>query len=305
MGLVDYDSSDDSIPSVPTSTSSHSPNLFKPETETATAKSSVTRHPSRKRPLPSLPTTYTSGLNPSDDPTLHQGRKRTRPFVEGEYSCHIYVSLSIPTSLRSTLNEILITLKRLLPTKDIHPTHDLKDLHISLSHPLGLRRSQIPTFLSGLSKAVKDVKKTILPMIRSTSNISSSHETSEMGGDEKMTLRLSLAGNIKVYLNGKKRGGQGDGGRAFFALRLGAGDPESSRDGPSMMSPDSDTCLRWSVHAVHAVAPVEDRTSMKQSCFHDTDDIMLLRQVFDTIVEIIERVNEALTISSATSCQKL
>ncbi|RXK41326.1 hypothetical protein M231_01476 [Tremella mesenterica] len=119
-----------------------------------------------------------------------------------------------------------MTLKRLLPTKDIYEMHDLENLHISLSHPLGLRRSQIATFLSELSKAVKDVKKTIQPMTRSTSNISSSHETSEMGGDEKVKLRLSLAGNIKVYYNGKKTGGQGDGGRTFFALRLGAGDPE-------------------------------------------------------------------------------
>ena len=46
----------------------------------------------RRKPLPSLPGTYQTGINPRDDPAQHQGRKRTRPYVEGDYIAHVSVS---------------------------------------------------------------------------------------------------------------------------------------------------------------------------------------------------------------------
>lgn len=36
-------------------------------------------------------------------------------------------------------------------------------------------------------------------------------------------FRLSFAGRVSGYVNGKKYGGEGEGGRAFLAVRLAAG----------------------------------------------------------------------------------
>lgn len=76
----------------------------------------------------------------------------------------------------------------------------LPTLHISLTHPLPLRRSQINDLQSDLQNKLRD--------------------------QGLRAFRLSLAAKIRMYYNGRRYGGEGVGGRAFLALRVGAGSTE-------------------------------------------------------------------------------
>lgn len=42
-----------------------------------------------KRTLPRLPSSF--GASPQDDPRAHQGRVRSRPWVQGEWAVHVYL----------------------------------------------------------------------------------------------------------------------------------------------------------------------------------------------------------------------
>ena len=79
-----------------------------------------------------------------------------------------------------------------------------RDLHVSLTHPFPLRRSQIESFAADLTQR----------LLSSSSRISNG------------PFQLSFAGGLKMYYNGVKTGGQGTGGRAFLAFQVGAGHPE-------------------------------------------------------------------------------
>ncbi|WVQ78733.1 hypothetical protein IAT38_000820 [Cryptococcus sp. DSM 104549] len=176
MALVDYDSS--------SSTSEG-----EEEKQVAERTRAMTPPPAkRQKRLPSLPSSYETA--PKDDPTLHQGRTRTRRYVDGEYNTHVYLSLPIPSPLLAELNALLAALP---PSSN--PVHSLipNGLHISLTRPIPLRRDQITAFRSALSKQLGNVKG----------------------------FRLSLAGGLKTYHNEGEGGGHG--GRAFLALRVGAG----------------------------------------------------------------------------------
>jgi hypothetical protein len=126
-----------SQPQRSTSSMGNAPSLTAAEIRTGTGRSR-SRSRSRRRTLPSLPRAFTPGeyvddefKHPArgesqtpqdrestwtqrigsgdadvydrpghqDDPTKHQGRTRSRPFVEGEYNAHLYItreSLSPP-----------------------------------------------------------------------------------------------------------------------------------------------------------------------------------------------------------------
>lgn len=105
--------------------------------------------------------------------------------------------------------------RQLCPDTTIHSflatgTNGHGRLHISLNHPFPLRRSQIDAFRAELSQRVSTSKAT---------------RGSGSGG-----FTVSLAGGVKVYQNGRRYGGEGAGGRAFMALRVGAGAKEVSGD---------------------------------------------------------------------------
>ncbi|TYJ59182.1 hypothetical protein B9479_000171 [Cryptococcus floricola] len=172
MALVDYSSESDSD-------SRKRPSLTPPPP------------PKRAKKLPSLPATFDTA--PKDDPSLHQGRTRSRPFVDGEYNTHVYLSLAIPPLLLSTLKELLSSFPS--TTNPLHPL--LPDLHISLTRPLPLRRHQTKSFTDDLkAKFAKEVP----------------------------AFRLSLAGRVKEYFSEiHVENGQG---RGFLALRVGAGAAE-------------------------------------------------------------------------------
>ncbi|WWC68721.1 uncharacterized protein I206_102655 [Kwoniella pini CBS 10737] len=145
----------------------------------------------KQKTLPSLPETFATGSK--DDPSLHQGRKRTRPYVDGEYNAHVYLSLSIPSSLRKVLEEILTSLQDQIPNHEIYSL--VSSLHISLTNSLPLRRHQIIPFRNELTNRLKSIGK----------------------------FKLSFTSEIKVYYNRLTSGEEYSGGRAFLALRVGAG----------------------------------------------------------------------------------
>ncbi|ORY27444.1 hypothetical protein BCR39DRAFT_538049 [Naematelia encephala] len=163
--------------------------------------------------LPSLPGDFVPG--PNDDPSLHQGRKRTRPFVEGEYSAHIYLKVAPPKALRRTIADLIKHIQALLspefklnsllsaPPKGQPATAAPidHDLHVSLTHPLPLVRTRINELRGEVENRLKATQSA-------------------------KPFRLSFVGDVKCYYNGRRYGGEGEGGRAFMALRVGSGAPE-------------------------------------------------------------------------------
>jgi hypothetical protein len=124
-----------------------------------------------------------------------------------------------PKSLRTVISDLVAHAQTQLPKHVIHslletptPSQQAGELHISITHPLPLRRSQVDPLRIELITALK-----IWARMRRVGS-----------------MRCSLAGCPSVYYNGKATGGEGKGGRAFLALRVGAGATEVS---PLMYSP--------------------------------------------------------------------
>ncbi|KAF9534525.1 hypothetical protein CPB83DRAFT_844374 [Crepidotus variabilis] len=143
--LVEYASSDDekdSKPQLPAETSLQNPVMAK------------------KRKLPPVSSSLVLP-GPVDDPSLHQGRIRTTPHVDGQFAAHVYVSvgLSRRSHLYKTVQDILCDAKRNVPTlyEIVSTSADTQraDLHISLSRPIFLRAHQ----REDLKRAVKNIVK--------------------------------------------------------------------------------------------------------------------------------------------------
>ncbi|KAI2614848.1 hypothetical protein GGR54DRAFT_650835 [Hypoxylon sp. NC1633] len=159
MALVDYSSSD-SEPAAeePTSVSakrrkiSHGTN--KPLNETAAA-------------LPPLPAAFhdlyasTVRVSTTDDPALHQGRKRVNPHKAGNWPSHLYIEWH-PTppqlhQLTSLLSALTLALSPLSVTLHSFLTSDLgapQPLHVSLSRPIVLSTAQKDGFLEQLTSRI-------------------------------------------------------------------------------------------------------------------------------------------------------
>jgi hypothetical protein len=151
MGLVDYSSSD--------SEPSASPPAKKRRTS---PESSFPQPQSTPTDLPPLPSTFhdlyahTVRQSPSDDPSLHQGRRRVIPHVPGNWPSHIYVEW-IPTAPQhALLSSFLSRLQAaLLPDVQLNGflTSDLGaplPLHVSLSRPFVLGTAEKDAFLEKL-----------------------------------------------------------------------------------------------------------------------------------------------------------
>ncbi|KAH8813168.1 hypothetical protein F5884DRAFT_787621 [Xylogone sp. PMI_703] len=125
--------------------------------------------------LPPLPPRFrdlyatATKLSAGDDPSLHGGRKRTIPHIQGNWPTHLYIEWFPSSAEYSLLNGLISALQAAipaLPLKDdtvstaIHSflTSDLGaplPLHISLSRSLGLLTEQKDAFLSSLQNAIK------------------------------------------------------------------------------------------------------------------------------------------------------
>lgn len=119
--------------------------------------------------------------------------------------------MKAPKSLRTALTDLIARAQEDVPRHTIYnlletptPSQKAGELHISITHPLPLRRSQVDPLRIELTTALKSWAR--------TSRLES--------------ITCSLSATPTVYYNGKVTGGEGSGGRAFLALRVGAGATE-------------------------------------------------------------------------------
>ncbi|KAI1288920.1 U6 snRNA phosphodiesterase Usb1 [Xylaria venustula] len=157
MGLVDYSDSDESEDTI------------KPPTKKQKTSSS-----NQTIPLPPLPSAFhdlyasTVRVSASDDPTLHQGRKRVNPHKVGHWPSHLYIEWHPTSEERNVLTTLLSNLQANLtssPSFSSPPipitsflTSDLgapQPLHISLSRPIVLSTAQKDTFLTSLESSIR------------------------------------------------------------------------------------------------------------------------------------------------------
>ncbi|KAI0452366.1 U6 snRNA phosphodiesterase Usb1 [Xylaria acuta] len=164
MGLVDYSSD-----------SSESDETARPQTKRQKTSDNQTINSSAaKSELPPLPSAFydlyasTVRVSASDDPALHQGRKRVNPHKVGNWPSHLYIEWHPTPTERTILAKLLSNLQSSLtssPSSSTNPititsflTSDLgapQPLHISLSRPIVLSTSQKETFLSGLESSIR------------------------------------------------------------------------------------------------------------------------------------------------------
>ncbi|KAI1406907.1 hypothetical protein F5Y13DRAFT_176094 [Hypoxylon sp. FL1857] len=155
MALVDYSSDSESAVE---------------ETPSTSAKRRKTSHDklSDESALPPLPAAFhdlyasTVRVSTSDDPTLHQGRKRVNPHKAGNWPSHLYVEWHPTSSQRTILAALLSALQPALSPLSVDLTSFLvsdlgapQPLHISLSRPIVLGTAQKDLFLEELVSRIK------------------------------------------------------------------------------------------------------------------------------------------------------
>ncbi|KAI1193249.1 U6 snRNA phosphodiesterase Usb1 [Nemania serpens] len=170
MGLVDY-SSDSSVLEEDDGPRAKRQKTSDKQTSTKPAASHST---TTKSELPPLPSAFhdlyasTVRVSASDDPSLHQGRKRVNPHKVGNWPSHLYIEWHPTPTEQKTLTALLSTLQSTLASQASSPssppaitsflTSDLgapQPLHISLSRPIVLGTPQKDEFLSGLRAGVR------------------------------------------------------------------------------------------------------------------------------------------------------
>ena len=125
--------------------------------------------PSKKRKLPALPT-YLAPTVPLDDPSKHQGRKRSTPHVDGQWAAYVYVPLALRGALRRVVAHALDIARGEVTGGSVRvlgggeaasgtgtdaSTEYLRELHVSLTRPFFLRASQ----REEMKRAVRDAAK--------------------------------------------------------------------------------------------------------------------------------------------------
>ncbi|KAI9648391.1 poly(U)-specific 3'-to-5' RNA exonuclease [Ciborinia camelliae] len=172
MALVDYTSSDEEDPEeLRDNLNQENERGEKNATTGAGTGTSNPNHLKRKRDisssseLPPLPSKfhdlYASTVRNStrDDTSLHGGRKRVTPHIEGNWPTHIYIEW-YPSITESNLLSILISKIVSLKRFDIQTflTSDLGvalPLHVSLSRAIGFSKDVKDTFLTSFEQAIK------------------------------------------------------------------------------------------------------------------------------------------------------
>ncbi|KAI0804390.1 U6 snRNA phosphodiesterase Usb1 [Xylaria sp. FL0064] len=171
MGLVDYSDSDESE------------EASGPPTKKQKKISNAPINAAAKDALPPLPSAFhdlyasTVRVSASDDPTLHQGRRRVNPHKVGHWPSHLYIEWHPTPAEQTTLISLLTNIEsNLISSSFSHsslissstPSHPLsitsfltsdlgapQPLHISLSRPIVLSTSQKDAFLSDLESSIR------------------------------------------------------------------------------------------------------------------------------------------------------
>lgn len=164
MGLVDYSSSDSDTPH----RDEQLPAAKKRKTSAAAAAAAppnndLTLPPSTLPPLPpSFHNLYATTVRPftADLPSLHQGRKRAIPHVDGHWPSHIYIEWHPAPAHHAALAGLIAALAHALApllTLTSFLTSDLGaplPLHVSLSRPFVLRTDQKASFRTALTRRI-------------------------------------------------------------------------------------------------------------------------------------------------------
>lgn len=169
MGLVDYSSSEsDSSPQRPSK-------KLKSSTPPSSSHSQpqLTSRPSST--LPPLPSTFhdlyasTVRQSTTDDPTLHQGRRRQIPHVPGNWPSHLYIEWRPSSAQHSLLTSFLAELQsKVSQGVELNGflTSDLGTplpLHVSLSRPFVLSTGEKDAFLENVTDKIN---RTRIPPFR-------------------------------------------------------------------------------------------------------------------------------------------
>ncbi|CAF9910366.1 poly(U)-specific 3'-to-5' RNA exonuclease [Imshaugia aleurites] len=167
MALVEYSDSESS------SSDSHRPEQS--HSESQKSQGIKRKHSSTSEStLPPLPDTFhdlyasTARVSNQDDPTLHGGRQRVTPHVEGNWPTHVYVEWFPSTEHSNRLSDLLTDFNNVqtLPEHQVHSLlrSDLGaelPLHISLSRPVVLLAHQRQPFIDAMTRAIS--KTTLSP----------------------------------------------------------------------------------------------------------------------------------------------
>ncbi|KAJ7242870.1 U6 snRNA phosphodiesterase Usb1 [Mycena haematopus] len=147
------------------------------------SESDSAARPPKKRKLPAL-SAILAGPEHVDIPSLHQGRQRTTPHVDGQYAAHVYVSVPLDrgSTLFKLLCQILESAKKMTPSLHDFWSSAQPELHISLSRPVYLRAHQKEL----MKHAVKLIAEKSLPFTASFARIS------EFVNDEGTRIFLAL-----------------------------------------------------------------------------------------------------------------
>ncbi|KAI1459497.1 U6 snRNA phosphodiesterase Usb1 [Annulohypoxylon moriforme] len=158
MALVDYSSSD----SESADEEAESVSAAAKKHKTSHAETPVDNE-SKSTALPPLPAAFhdlyasTVRVSTTDDPTLHQGRKRVNPHKPGNWPSHLYIEWHPTSPQLHTLSSFLADLQPALSPLSVDLksflTSDLgtpQPLHISLSRPIVLSTGQKDGFLETL-----------------------------------------------------------------------------------------------------------------------------------------------------------
>ncbi|CAG8037323.1 unnamed protein product [Penicillium olsonii] len=139
------------------------------ESETPPRPVKKSCHSSSQSALPPLPAAFhdlyasTTRVSVQDDPSLHGGRKRVIPHVEGNWPTHLYLEWY---PVKEDLSLLASLIPRSVTTPDDSSTqvHSLLHsdlgaqlpLHISLSRPVVLRTEQRTSFTEKLQNSIKE-----------------------------------------------------------------------------------------------------------------------------------------------------
>lgn len=157
MALVDYSSSSEDE-----GTTTAQPD---PEIDGSASRNALKRKAPISGDLPPLPLKfhdlYAANVRTSvkDDPALHNGRKRVKSHVDGDWPTHIYVEWWPDDEAQGLLTELVKSSKQASKNSDVHSllTSDLNaplPLHISLSRSLTLSFGNKAAFLAKVSSLI-------------------------------------------------------------------------------------------------------------------------------------------------------
>ncbi|KAE8382206.1 U6 snRNA phosphodiesterase Usb1 [Aspergillus bertholletiae] len=119
--------------------------------------------------LPPLPRAFhdlyasSTRISVKDDPSLHGGRKRAIPHVEGNWPTHIYLEWYPSKGELSILSNVIAQINERLRKSKVELNSLLRSdlgaqlpLHISLSRPVVLRTEQRQSFLETFQSTIQD-----------------------------------------------------------------------------------------------------------------------------------------------------